>query len=592
MTATVYMFEAHSIQQFVLRGDTLRDLTCCSELIESLISVEPEQLRDSGDAQPRELSMVLAECNLVPNENCWFARRGGAAFYLFIDGDDASAMQRAEQLRDLWAMVVSAVAPDLPFVHTVQQSDSPAAAIKHGGDALRLRRNTPVADPVSAGPFVRRVARTGRPASHWRKVEKELVDRSAANARLDRYREGRLLLARFTPSGVADDALSWPTDMEPQKETAGHNTNSGKKGPPSVIFPFNGDNRWIAVVHADGNGLGQILMDIIKGSRDTFDTAKTYAGYFLSLSKAIASATESAVRCAVEQVIVPVSEKHNNVMPLRPIILGGDDLTVVVRADLAIEFVRVFAEAFEQETTKELAALKHTPDAIKPLLANGLTTCAGVAFIKANQPFTLGYALVESMCERVKLQARLSRDSPTKPIPSALAFHRLTSTLIEDYPAAVARESTLRGRAYGNDADQYQLTMGAYGVGEQASALPQLQDLLALVKAFTASEASHGPLRQLATTLHDSLSDADTAYQRWKKVLADRDKALCSVFETQHAKIVSAVAASPQNPNSDAAFFALLPDSRTSQHEDARYCSYLADLNHAIAVNSQTGGQL
>lgn len=62
MTSTVYMFEAHSIQSYVLSGGTLRDMTCARELIESLISVQS----DSVDLKKlTELDLALLQCGLT-----------------------------------------------------------------------------------------------------------------------------------------------------------------------------------------------------------------------------------------------------------------------------------------------------------------------------------------------------------------------------------------------------------------------------------------------------------------------------------------------------------------------------------------------
>lgn len=39
-------------------------------------------------------------------------------------------------------------------------------------------------------------------------------------------------------------------------------------------------------------------------------------------------------------------------IPLRPLVLGGDDITFVVRADLALIFVDAFESYFEEESKK------------------------------------------------------------------------------------------------------------------------------------------------------------------------------------------------------------------------------------------------
>jgi hypothetical protein len=58
----------------------------------------------------------------------------------------------------------------------------------------------------------------------------------------------------------------------------------------------------------------------------------------MRLSKKIEHAMTAAAQRPTAATITPVA--RNGVMPARPILLGGDDLTMIVRADRAIPFAR------------------------------------------------------------------------------------------------------------------------------------------------------------------------------------------------------------------------------------------------------------
>lgn len=116
-------------------------------------------------------------------------------------------------------------------------------------------------------------------------------------------------------------------------------------------------------------------------------------------------------------------------IPIRPIVLNGDDLTIIIRGDLAIQYTNEFLQEFEKVTAKELQSE----------FGSGLTACAGIAFIKSSYPFYYGYALAENLCARAKNKAKkLNEDSA----PSCLMFHKVQDSFVENYEEIIERELT------------------------------------------------------------------------------------------------------------------------------------------------------
>ncbi|MBK8390622.1 MAG: hypothetical protein IPL23_15630 [Saprospiraceae bacterium] len=87
-----------------------------------------------------------------------------------------------------------------------------------------------------------------------------------------------------------------------------------------------GNNSWIAVIHADGNGLGNILQNY--GRIITENTE------FKKFSELIQSSTENACQIAFKKIEKIEKYKY----PIRPVVIGGDDVTIIIRADLALDF--------------------------------------------------------------------------------------------------------------------------------------------------------------------------------------------------------------------------------------------------------------
>lgn len=178
-----------------------------------------------------------------------------------------------------------------------------------------------------------------------------------------------------------------------------------------------GRNDWIAVIHVDGNGLGEVVAAIGNDRKRLSD-----------FSKHLDHATRQAARTACQPFVV---EKHNRtVYPIRPVLLGGDDLTVICRADVALAFVRHYLEAFEKESLRQTG--------------HALTACAGIAFIKSSYPFHYGYRLAETLCGKAKEDAKsdVVRQTNDGKAPSCLMFHKVQSSFVENFSEIRRKELT------------------------------------------------------------------------------------------------------------------------------------------------------
>lgn len=182
-----------------------------------------------------------------------------------------------------------------------------------------------------------------------------------------------------------------------------------------------GTNDWIAVIHADGNGFGEVVANMGKDFKKLRD-----------FSQNLDLATISAAKQACLDVF------GDDVMAVRPVVIGGDDMTVICRANKAVDFVREYIKNFEEQTTRLLAEKQLLPDGM-----TCLTTCAGIAFIKSKYPFYYGYNLAETLCDIAKGDAKSDEIKGTAALaPSCLMFHRVQSSFVESYADIVKKELT------------------------------------------------------------------------------------------------------------------------------------------------------
>lgn len=244
---------------------------------------------------------------------------------------------------------------------------------------------------------------------------------------------GLLGMQRVRRTGLPESKL----DTAPQKKDGLPNVDLASKMFGDDILSqfktsdnieyFVGQNDWIAIIHADGNGLGQVVQAIANDKQQ-----------FTRFSQMLDQATCQAAARAFAMLPDTLKANQRNIIPMRPVVLGGDDLTLICRGDLALEFVRNYLKCFEEETEACLGDIlrKNHIYGIRP----HLTACAGIAFIKSAYPFHYGYDLAETLCGYAKADAKKERNLVDGLAPSCLMFHKVQDSFIEDYASIVKRE--------------------------------------------------------------------------------------------------------------------------------------------------------
>ncbi|NJD53802.1 MAG: hypothetical protein FIB07_13150 [Candidatus Methanoperedens sp.] len=171
-----------------------------------------------------------------------------------------------------------------------------------------------------------------------------------------------------------------------------------------------GDNH-ISIVHIDGNGMGKRFRECnnLKELR--------------CFSNDVHNATERSFGKLLEKIVEIYDDYYNdnfnlsyNMLPLRPIIIGGDDITFVSHGNLGIYFAKIFMEEFSKQ----------------PVYDNTkLSSCAGISITKTKYPFYRGYELAEDLCNHAKKKARIEEEKNTSWIDFHIAYGGFSGTLDE-----------------------------------------------------------------------------------------------------------------------------------------------------------------
>lgn len=146
------------------------------------------------------------------------------------------------------------------------------------------------------------------------------------------------------------------------------------------------DDNFIAVVHVDGNAMGKRVQKLYEQSGgDEWETCRRSLRRF---SESIQADFEQAFRETVETLIHSMEGLKKPTLPIRPVILAGDDVCFVTAGKIGLECAQVYLE--------HLTALKNQEDG-QPYAA-----CAGVALVHQKFPFHQAYDLAEELCSNAK----------------------------------------------------------------------------------------------------------------------------------------------------------------------------------------------
>ena len=173
-----------------------------------------------------------------------------------------------------------------------------------------------------------------------------------------------------------------------------------------------GDTGLVGVIHLDGNDIGAKISAWLQERRSESDDNQTAAAY-TALTEQVTAAVDAAMRAVVNGVVESLTpaergaivvhpgldlrvELHAEAgrlyLPVRPVLLGGDDLTVLCDGRLALALA-----------ARALAAFNAAEASI---LGSTLSASAGIALVGAHYPFSRAYQIASELCDSAKALVR------------------------------------------------------------------------------------------------------------------------------------------------------------------------------------------
>lgn len=385
----LYGASIQGIQSFIFKTNKLKEIAGASSLVEDIC-------KD-----------VFAEClgkkcfEDLENDPCSIINAAGNIKYIFKSEDDCKRVVRS------FPKIISHYAPGV----TVSQAVIPADNIESANDniekletLLRIQSNKPMRNQQIGLMGISRSRSTGLPAT-------------------DIYKSDYVDKGTYCKS-VASDLDTFCEKAFDKK--------IGKNSLPLDLNDIKGYQSWIAVIHADGNGLGKVVRKIGKK-----------VSTFKEFSRKLDVSTRNAFKLTIDELNNKYNLLSTKKVPIRPVVLGGDDMTVICRGDLAMELTHLFIKNFEEQTRLNIGGiLKENKIFTEGEKSDCLTCCAGIAYIKSSYPFYYGYNLAESLCDYAKKKAR-TIVSENESTPSCIMFHKIQDSFVEGYESIERRELTI-----------------------------------------------------------------------------------------------------------------------------------------------------
>ena len=211
----------------------------------------------------------------------------------------------------------------------------------------------------------------------------------------------------------------------------------------------------VGVVHIDGNGVGAIMRDLglahskaqkagvcVSADEVHTDPDDALQAFIMVVNKRLDKTVKDAIALSwyYVQELTP-----DTVVPIVPVIVGGDDVTVYTDGRYAIPFAEAYIHHYERLTKDDdllsvlaiVAGGKKTDAPERDhfeiddyIIQNPgpLTASAGVAIVGRNFPFHIAYDLAEELVSRGK---KLGKKPGTVPC-STINFHVLRDATVLD----------------------------------------------------------------------------------------------------------------------------------------------------------------
>lgn len=384
MEKVLAIYDISGIQSFIFATNKLREMAGGSEIVHrALFKFIPEKLRYGKSSwQDEDFSQKIYDGR---KGNIIYIG-GGNALVLFKD----KATYEAVTI-DLQKEIFELSGGGIRLCHAAIEAPALDGSGSFVDDIQRplmqeltlyKQKNPPIQtvrgfafgaqDTETQEPLIR-VAKKGEQV--WRS-EKESSASSSLYASYSRYKKDQIFYESKNKEKSTDSIRQYFADNFEQ-------------------FRDKDEKSFVAVVHIDGNTMGKQIINFANGLKATPLTNQL--NEMRSLSKEIASVYTNTLHATVNEIFedeITSAEENsgNGTIPYREILADGDDITIIIKANKALQFCETFVKKLEDQNSKKYLILQNFH----------LSVGIGIAFVHDKFPFSTAYDIAEQLCKNAK----------------------------------------------------------------------------------------------------------------------------------------------------------------------------------------------
>ncbi len=390
------------IQGYVFASNRLRDVLAASWMVDHVLKRQTDSLLQWG----------------MTDDHVLLAAGGNA----IVEFDHLDAARRWSQHYTRW-LQDEAPGLDIVIAHRTYKNDGNSLAwgLKAlAVDLARAKFDRRPGAPQLGLSVTAPCSVTGLPATSLDRHDHAPISRQIETLRQDHVqRRAKERWDDFRPERL-QHAACWSADFPLEFDLMGRSR---------------GETSLLGVIHVDGNGVGQAITAWLDHCVDNTIKDKSVRDAYREWSLAIDQMGRRVLHTMVQRVAsriveeknehgekncvlrgtpyklgFPLQERHHDkvrktaahtvFLPLRPILLGGDDLTFVCDGRIALDLAAAALREFETHQIPHIG---------QDGCGRTLTACAGVALVKAHAPFHRSYRLANDLCATGKRERQKRR---------------------------------------------------------------------------------------------------------------------------------------------------------------------------------------
>lgn len=461
---TALIIDTLSIQSYIFGSNKLKENIGGSYIIEHLVykKMIPLALEKAGISTDFDINKWISDFDTYLLESDSNAKveigyiGGGNALIIFRNKDNATAFIKSHSkfiLQYFPGLKVAYATHEFNY----EEGDSYKFFLKEINRKLYLNRSY---YPLSSLPFKHGIVED----CAWSNEAQEIEDNASKNI-ISQMSKSRIDVVEASQKNL-EGLLS-----AEQRQTYAFTTELDQLGQQE-------EKGYVAVVHADGNGMGIRF-------RQCDSLAATR-----KLSKGVIDLAGTVMQNMIQHLIaliekkgfnnLVISEDGKKMLPIRPLISGGDDITFVCEGRLGIHLA------------EKLLKLMTTTS----IDGETISACAGIAIVHTKYPFYKAYQMAEELTHKAKEASRSDKSS---------WIHYLISTggFSGSYDDVLFSQYTLPGKKI--------LKNGPYRIDASGNSIQMLKNGM---QYLTSSDPNKGWPGNKIKDLRDTLRK-DAAFQEY-----------------------------------------------------------------------------